>query len=221
MILIVAEEIINVLNMREFGIRVVELTCEISCWDGDNVCLTMNCCFSVCWLNVGAEGKTTKCVGDDVGFAGVVLRSEGIRLESDDPADHTVRGSSREFEISRRDQLNRRFIVTEESKVMVTQIGTKLFNRPYNSEKFFFPHGVMALSIYKHLRDECYRAITMFMRLGKNCTKCVVAGVCCEKCFALRIEDSKALGISDSVFECVYCFSVFISPYELSVLTGE
>ena len=150
-----------------------------------------------------------------------MFRSERVRLKSDDPADHTIRGSSREFEITRRDQLHRRFIVTEESKVMVTQIGTKLFDRLYDSEKFFFPHGVMALSIYKHLRDECYRAITMFMSLGKNCTKCVVAGVCCEKCFALRIEDSKALRIRDSVFECVYCFSVFISPYEFSVFTGE
>ena len=69
MILIVTEEVIDVLNVREFGIRVVKLTCEVRCWNSDNVRLTMNCCFSVCWLNVSAKGETTKCVGDDVGFA--------------------------------------------------------------------------------------------------------------------------------------------------------
>ena len=104
---------------------------------------------------------------------------------------------------------------------MVAKVRTKLFNRPYNGEKFFFPHGVMALSINKHLRDECHRAVTMIMFLGKNCTKCVVAGVCCEKRFAFWIKDSEALRISDCVFECVYCFGVFISPNELSVFAGE
>ena len=57
---------------------------------------------------------------------------------------------------------------------MIQEVRAEIFNRPYNSKQFFFPHRVIAFSGIECTGDKSNRAFTMIVFLCQDGTKSII-----------------------------------------------
>ena len=67
---------------------------------------------------------------------------------------------------------------------MIQKVGTEIFDRPYNSEEFFFPHRIVSFSGIECTRNKSNRTFTMSVFLGQNSTKGIVTCISSQNSWA-------------------------------------
>ena len=100
-----------------------------------------------------------------------------IGLECDDPTNDLIRCRSGQLEVLGGQHLDGGLVVAEESEMVIAEVWTELFHRPYNSKEFFFPHGIVQLRINKHFGDERNRTITSFILLGQHSANSIITSI--------------------------------------------
>ena len=48
------------------------------------------CCFLVFWNDICVSSKTAQCIGNNVGFAGLVFDLEAVSLNGENPSNNAV-----------------------------------------------------------------------------------------------------------------------------------
>ena len=77
---------------------------------------------------------------------------------------------------------------------MIQEVRAKIFNRPYDSKQFFFPHRIVTFGGIECTGNKSNRAFTMIVFLCQDSTKGIVACISSQDSLARRIEDYKAIG---------------------------
>ena len=77
---------------------------------------------------------------------------------------------------------------------MIQEIRAEVFDRPYDSEKFFFPHRVVSFSGIECAGDKGNRAFSMIVFLRQDSAKGVITGISSEDGLARWVKDSEAIG---------------------------
>ena len=63
---------------------------------------------------------------------------------------------------------------------MIQEIRAEVFNRLYNSEKFFFPYRIVTFSSVKSAGNKSNRAFAMVVFLCQDGAESVIAGISSE-----------------------------------------
>ena len=156
--------------------------------------LTELCGGEIVGNSIDMYSETAKCIGDDVCFSCLVFYFEVICLNRENPAYDAIGSGGGQFQRSVYKKLCRRFVIRFDQEFMIQEIRAEVFNRPHNSEKFFFPHRIVTFSGIKCAGNKGNRAFAMVMFLRQDSAKGIIAGISSEDGLTRWIKDGKAIG---------------------------